>query len=472
MKRPTEAQQGQQGQKREGADKKTLLKEVYDNVSRETYFTLETLPEMLEELNLSRYLIKSRGIELYNAAACFDIETYSFYEGKEKRALMYIWQLSINGLCVIGRTWAEFEQCFDYIRSALDLNEKKRLFVFVHNLSYEFQWICKRFEWLKVFAIDERKPVYAITTSGFEFRCSYILSGYALATLAENLQYKIEKLDTLDYLKARNSKTRLSKDEILYCLNDVKIICVYIAELLQTEYNLNTIPLTKTGFVRRFCRDSCFVDAYDKKNPFKRIEYRKIIENLTLTVQEFKQLQRAFQGGFTHASAWYSGQMKRHVVSKDITSSYPYVMVAYKYPMGAPEHVEISNTFEFKKNLCCYCCCFDIYFEDLEATTQFENYISVSRCFHKVGVQENNGRVVEAKELWLTITDQDFLIINKMYTWSKMKVSNFMRFHRGYLPRDFVKAVLTLYRDKTVLKGVVGKEQEYQYKKEMLNSCY
>lgn len=459
-----------------GVSREEILQTVYDNVSRETFFRPSELSGILQELNMSKYLIKSKGIEIYNIPCSFDIETSSFYEGKEKRAIMYIWQLSLGGLCMIGRTWEEFEETMQAIVEELGLHEKRLLFIYVHNLSYEFQFIRKRFTWSKVFAIEERKPVYATTDSGLSFRCSYLLSGYSLGSLAKNLKYKIKKLDTLDYAKIRNFKTPISDQELLYCLNDVKIVVLYVAELMQSEHNLNFIPITKTGFVRRFVRDACMKDP-ETKSSFKRLRYQELMKTMTLTVQEYKQLKRAFQGGFTHASAWYSGKTVKAenvggIVSKDETSAYPYVMVAMQYPMSSPEHIEIRNRRDFAENLKLYCCCFDVCFEGLEAVTTFENYISVSRCWIQEGVSENNGRVVTASKVWTTITEQDFFIIKRMYRWRNMKVANFMRFKRDYLPRDFVKAVLTLYADKTTLKGVEGQEREYQQKKEMLNSCY
>ena len=455
-----------------GTSNKILLQEVYENVSRETFYKPDEIEAVLKEAQVEKYLIKTKGIELYNVCASFDIETYSFYENKEKRAVMYIWMFSINGLCVVGRTWAEFEEMFFEISRILGLYEKKKLFVYVHNLAYEFQFIARRFNWVKVFAVEERKPVYALSDIGIEFRCSYLLSGFSLASVAKNLEYKIKKLDTLDYSIARNSKTPLSDEEIQYCLNDVKIVVLYLAELLQTEWNLNTIPITKTGFVRRFCRECCMVDPENKKNAFKRLRYNEFMSHLTMTVAEYEQLKRAFQGGFTHASSWYSGKLVEDAASKDETSAYPYVMVAMQYPMSAPEHIEIKNYAEFKHNLTYYCCCFDVCFEGLEATTTFENYISESRCWIKEGYHANNGRIVEADKIWTTITEQDFFIIKKMYKWRKIKISNFMRFKRDYLPRDFVKAVLTLYADKTTLKDVADMIKEYFAKKGMLNATF
>ena len=65
----------------------------------------------------------------------------------------------------------------------------------------------KRFTWNKVFALDTREVCYALTDSGFEFRCSYILSNSSLANLSNQLtKFKIKKLvGDLDYSKIRNS---------------------------------------------------------------------------------------------------------------------------------------------------------------------------------------------------------------------------------------------------------------------------
>ena len=51
----------------------------------------------------------------------------------------------------------------------------------------EFQFIRKYFHFIDVFSIDERKPIYAVTNKGIEFRCSYILSGYKLEKVGEHL---------------------------------------------------------------------------------------------------------------------------------------------------------------------------------------------------------------------------------------------------------------------------------------------
>lgn len=358
------------------------------------------------------------------------------------------------------------------ITEVMKTNPTCRLVVYVHNLSYEFQFIRKHFEWYKVFSIDTRKPIYAITSTGIEFRCSYILSGYSLAKLAENLQtFDIRKLTgDLDYSLIRHSKTPLTDTELGYCVNDVKIVMAYIMERIETDGDITRIPMTKTGYVRQYCRNSCFYDGTG--NGYKKLRYKEIMNGLRLTPEEYKQLKRAFQGGFTHANPFYTGKVVKDVTSYDFTSSYPSVMISEKFPMSSSEVIKITSAEDLERNLQRYCCLFDVEIEDLQASIFYENYLSVSRCTEVVRGVVNNGRVVSASHLKTTVTEQDYFILRRFYTWGKIKIRNFRRYKKGYLPTDFVKAILKLYRDKTTLKGVEGKEVEYLKSKEMLNSCY
>ena len=237
-------------------------------------------------------------IRCYNLPSAFDIETTSLYlDGDIKSAPMYVWQFGINGYVVIGRTWDEFENMLQAIIKKLDLAEDKRLVIYVHNLSFEFQYIRKHFEWEKVFASDTRKVIYAITKgrfAGFEFRCSYFLSGYALKKLGDELQkYKVEKMTgDLDYSLMRHSKTPLTEKELKYCENDVRVVMAYIQERIEIDGNITTdkIPLTKTGYVRKYCMNACLFECKNhKQNVGKFISYRKNMQSMTLGVDEYRQ---------------------------------------------------------------------------------------------------------------------------------------------------------------------------------------
>ena len=91
------------------------------------------------------FVKKGRRDLIGNVPCVFDIEATSFYEGENKRACMYAWVLGINGKCIRGRTWEQFLNSLDKIKEHYNLNLNKRLIIYVHNLSYEFQWFKKYF---------------------------------------------------------------------------------------------------------------------------------------------------------------------------------------------------------------------------------------------------------------------------------------------------------------------------------------
>lgn len=199
--------------------------------------------------------------QFYNVPAGFDIETTSFYNPRgEKSAIMYEWTLGIYNFITYGRTWTQFKILLDAVSKILGTHEKNRLVIYVHNLPYEFQFMRKHFSWTKVFLLDDRKPVYAITDLGIEFRCSLKLSGKSLASTAQDLtKYKVEKMvGDLDYSLIRHSKTPLTEKELNYCEHDVRVILHYIQEKIEQDGNIARIPLTNTGYVRRYTKDACF----------------------------------------------------------------------------------------------------------------------------------------------------------------------------------------------------------------------
>lgn len=457
-----------------------------------TYDKIEAV--INEYINDKQHLkANNKGTKFYNIPCAFDIETTSFYRDAqghqydyqqsqsteaplEKCSTMYVWQLGINGKTLIGRTWEQFEYVCDVLYRTLNLSSKKKLIIYVHNLSYEFQFIRRHFVWEKVFSVDNRKPVYAITSTGIEFRCSYLLSGYSLAKLGEQLtKYKCRKLTgDLDYSLLRHSETELTTEELMYCVNDVKVVMCYIQELIEQYGNITKLPLTNTGFVRRYCRKQCFYkldpETGKKVNNYK---YTDMIQGLRINgVEEFNMLQRAFAGGFTHANADKVDTVHENVSSYDFTSSYPYVMVSEKYPMSTGIQVDIKSLQQLDVICDKYCAIFDIELTNVFPRITTENPISASKCYIKENAVENNGRIVAASKLLMTITNVDYRVLQDFYTWGGIKIGRCYVYKKAYLPTEFVHSILDLYAKKTTLKGVQGKEVEYMNSKGMLNSCY
>ena len=392
---------------------------------------------------------------------------------------MYIWMFALNGCVIIGRTWYELILFIYSLKVALDLDTaKRRLVCYVENLGFEFQFMKNRLQWQEMFAMEERRPIKVMCDAGIQFRCSQFLSGMSLDGIGKSLMmFPVKKLaGDLDYSLPRNCETELTKEEMQYCINDVLVLQSYVYEKILTDGSIAKIPLTKTGYVRRLCRDNCLYASKDHKTNqtgIKFTKYRRLMEKLILTVPEYKLAKRVYQGGFTHGNAYYTDSIiEAPIKSLDFTSSYPYCLIAFKYPMSEGEEYMPQSYKDFTDCLQNYWCMFDVAFRDIEATFYYDHYISKSKCLEIHNETTDNGRIVCADFILTSCTGEDFEIIRQTYKWRKMTIYNFRRYRKYYLPTDFVKTVVDLYKKKTVLKGIEGSEKEYMLSKENLNSLY
>lgn len=420
---------------------------------------------IISDLEENTTLSKSYKIKYYEVPIAFDIEVTSFESRNlEKQAAMYAWGFSINGHVILGRTWEQAIEVYEKLIEIFEPDDTHRILIYIQNLAYEFQFMCHRFKWKKVFALRERKPISCVTEDNVEFRCSYMLSGFSLAKIGENLQrYKIKKMvGDLDYNLKRHHLTPLTDKEWKYLINDVQVVVAYIKETSENDGGFHKIPLTKTGYVRNYCREECFKDRY----------YRKLMKVLTLDSEEYVQLKRAFAGGFTHANWKYAKETIEDMDSYDFTSSYPYVMVSEKFPMSKSEKVIPESIEEFYRYLETHCCLFDIEVLNLDGWEAPDHILSRAKCRICENPIMNNGRIITADRIVTTMTEVDFESFEKFYKFDEFRISNMRIYQKMYLPTSFVKSILKLYQDKTELKDVEGKEVEYMKSKGMINSAY
>lgn len=408
----------------------------------------------------------------YDISVSFDTETTSMYQGipKEKFSYMYVWQFGIDGYYCYGRHWSEFIKLLLKLKEYGGLSTEKKLIIYIHNLSFEFQFFRKLIPWSSVFAVDNREPVKALSSWGIEFRDSLILSGYKLANVAKNLtKHKIPKMvGDLDYTLIRNTKTSFSEKEKGYMLNDVRILIAYIDEQRDQYGDIAHIPLTNTGRVRQLVRKNCF-----GKNWNTRSKYLDIMNVLQLSKSDYIESKKAFAGGFTHANPNRVGGTFNNVSSIDFTSSYPTVMIAEKYPSSRAMDYHYKNRTNFEKMLEKRLAIFKVKFINLVTKVNQDNYLSSSRgSSDDIFVVENNGRVYSARQFTTYITSIDWEIIKQVYTWDRVEFSEIKTFTKHYLPTPIIKSIIDLYQKKTTLKNVQGKEAEYLHAKGMLNSIY
>ena len=409
-------------------------------------------------------------VEYVPSIGAFDIETSSFTVGDKKGAIVYSYALAIDDTFYHVRTGEEFYELLEKIASEMGLGPNRRLVVFVHVLAYEWQFIKNYLEWSSAFAVGgERRIARAVSTLGFEFRCSYILTNKPLELLGHEVG--VEKMvGDLDHSLIRNSLTPLNSEEMGYIENDVRALIEFGRTALARESDdmvkaLRSIPTTKTGYVRRHMRKAALADP----------EYQALISSLTMGENVYALARHSFQGGYTHANATIAGKECGETWAVDLASSYPSSMLQFTFPMSTFSNL-VPPADGFDVELVGKIAQFTHFFitftaYDVEARYQFP-YVSQSKALSLSEPVVDNGRIYSASAVKLAMTDVDWQIFNRCYKTSGIEVESIMVADKDYLPRALTDSIVQMYRDKTSLKGVVGQEDNYRSAKENINGVY
>ena len=419
---------------------------------------------------------KKRGKKVCNDIFTLDIETTSIiklddkflsasiYQDLEKEsqekaeflAFPYIWQFSINDVVYYGR---KIEELKDFLLLIDSLCPELKI-IFVHNLSFEFQFLYPFLNFQNVLARKSRHVMKAdILNMNFELRCTYMMSNVALKILADTYKLPVKKLvGDLDYSLIRNSKTKMEKDELSYCENDCLIVYYYIKMELEKYQRVDKIPLTYTGHVRRELKDITRKDYKYKKQVYNSINIDGHIYNLLI---------QAFAGGYTHANWFFTEKILKNVDSFDFTSSYPFVMVSEKYPSTEFKKCKVKKANDLMSR---FAYLLVVKFKNIKSK-YYNNFISFSKCRNIKNGRYDNGRIVSADELEITVTDIDFKIILESYTGKYEIIESYFSLYK-YLPKTFIDFILEKYISKTKLKNVEGSEVNYALAKNSFNSLY
>jgi len=403
--------------------------------------------------------------EKYKDLFCaFDIETTN--DLSINQAYMYIWQFQIEDQTIIGRTWDSFLEFMELLKE--QLNENEKLMIYVHNLSFEFSFFKGIYEFApdEVFAIDRRKVLKCSMMEHFEFRCSYLLTNMSLAAFTAKMGVT-QKLsgEEFDYSKIRYPWTELSDRELEYCVTDVKALVEALKVYFKIEGdNFYTIPYTSTGFVRR-----------DVKRAMRRYNHDELL-SLQSDFTIFEILREAFRGGNTHCNRYYTGQILEHVSSYDRVSSYPDVQINDLFPMS-PWIREENPTADrvcriiYKQHRAGL---MRVGFTGIRLKDPLWGcpYIPKHKCRNLSRHDNDNGRILDADYLEISLTDLDFKIIMDEYDFDQITFYDFYHCRYGKLPKPLREEVQNYFKAKTELKNVDGQELYYHMAKAKLNSIY
>lgn len=367
-----------------------------------------------------------------------------------KKGYVYLWGFYRNGEYIQGNSLTELLPCM-----IQGIKKYETRVIYVHNLSFEFQFLRNIFEDLEVFARKPRKVMKCYSEKyHIEFRCTYMLTGYSLAKCGE-IYGGVKMVGDLDYSKIRNRHTKHTKKELNYLKQDCLVCAKIVLSHLEKYGTIAKIPLTSTGKLRNELKEK--LSTNDKY---------KISKMIDTDLDVFSNLVMAFSGGYTHANAMHTCDIIENMQSKDIVSSYPSQMLTKKYPCSKFRKVN-NNYFNPSEK---YCYLMIVKFSHLRNRGS-NSYLSYSKCREMECVKVDNGRIYMAESLVTTITDIDFQIIQENY-YCEYEILELYQAKKNYLPNSFLLFIIQNFFIKQSYKGIQGKEEEYQHSKENLNSLY
>ena len=405
--------------------------------------------------------------------ATFDLETTN--DPTIEESWVYSWAFCFRGKRIIGRTIDSLRVFFSCL--AAETNDI-HLIIYVHNLSFDWHFVNGIYPFAanECFFTMRRKILYSMISDVLELRCSYLLTGLSLHDFTNemNVKHKKQSGEKYDYSRIRTPKSGLKSYELLYIDNDIRGLEEALLKFFSMENDtVWTIPLTKTGFVRR-----------DLKAALKKISYKKRL-SWQLDYESYLACKEAFRGGNTHASRFYAqeGCIVHDAYSNDFASSYPFVMLTSnhfpKRNFTRKGKIQLRDFFYYTKQLG-YCGIFRIRLYDLELKNKYwpVPYLALGkvrkeRFEKKSGIPYiDNGRITRAKFLETTVTDIDLYIILSEYRYSKIEIYDSFLAACGPLPEEVKETIMKYFRLKTELKGVENQETIYMNNKTKLNSTY
>lgn len=429
----------------------------------------ECISDIIKSIPIARNYSKRKKSDktlFRNCMCAFDIETT--YLDDVEQSIMYIWQFAVMDLrngniwYCFGRTWEQFTKLLDSF-----YHEGITVLVWVHNLSYEFQFMR---HWLpfqkdKIFALKSRKVVRA-DIDGVQFRCSYIQTNKSLDAFTRDMGVVHQKLSGVefDYSKKRYPWTEMTTEELQYCCNDVVGLLESMQVRMRMENDtLYSLPLTSTGYVRRLAKEA-----------MRKFNHNQL-QAMMCDVDVYKLLRLEFRGGDTHANRYHVNKILENVASYDRASSYPDIMLNYRFPMSAFTPRMITDIGELEKKCQIRDCCFIAVFiiTNLQQRDIYYGapYLSLDKAVEISGQVVDNGRILSADRAVYVFNDIDWKIVKSEYV-GEVEISQVYIAKYGYLPQAFRDLVIDLFHKKTSLKNVDGQELNYMRSKELINSLY
>lgn len=415
------------------------------------------LRQIVGEVNYKNSYIGNTRYKIALIPCGFDIET--------TREFMYVWTCSINDETIFGSTWDDFKCLLSMLKLVANCGPDEEHIstvfpIFIHNFGgFEWHFLKSEFNFTTQFCIGQN-AVYGVVDYSILFLDSYRICPNKLEDLAK-MYSSYSKTKDLDYNVERNTEDgkHLTEEEMTYCANDTKILVDFAKHMFEFFEKYDNLPITQNKMIK------AMIDFEYKKD---KATYDDLIKNMFPTKSEYALIRRwGFRGGFCQSSR---DEAEGKVGYADLDSAYCSVIIHDYYPMSK---YQLRKPSLFEKYCETHCCQMLLHFTNLQSKT-FIHYETSSHIIDKDRksgiisedvVTDKAGKVVSAKECYVSLTEIDYELYKLCYSWDSVKCLKLIVSERGALPDYVVKVALELYGNKAKLKKA-GLEETQEYKRE------
>lgn len=381
-----------------------------------------------------------------------------------------IWTISLrafdtNIVTLYGRKPSEFCECLAKIQESM---QGQHTVVYMHNLAYDYIFLRKflyaKFSFpVKQLNTKSHYPISISFDNGIEFRDSLILAQRSLEKWADDLNVKHKKaIGNWDYDLIRSQSTELSINELQYAefdtLAGVECIDVLMKNLGK---DISSIMYTATGIPRQQVRKLAYANRFKQK-----------FDSMALSFQQYTKMLKVYHGGYVHGNRHIIDALLHCIRCFDFASSYPFCMLAFKYPMEKFTPINDISVLDILDTADNYAYMFKLTLikPRLKSDENGMPTLQYSKCTYTLDEICDNGRILCAGMAEIYLNEIDLSVIVNDYDADAFIITECEFARKDYLPRWFTDYIFECFTNKTMLKG--GDKVAYAMAKSLVNSLY
>ena len=458
---------------RQNSYRRAVNKAIFNEIGYKRLYFQDFDYSLLEHIMQRRQRGRGNSKRYNDVIIMADTETSKARPGEVCINHVCLWTISLrayhqNIVTLWGTRPSELISTMTKIHESMDGD---RTLIFWHNMSYDWMFIRKFAfkEWGNPKSQLNTKPHYPVSIefeNGIIFRDSLILAQRSLEKWGNDLNADHRKAVGLwDYDLIRSQTYIYTENELIYAENDTLVGVECLDLFMQVlGCDLTTIPYTATGIVRKETRQ---IGGRAAHTQFKR---------KCITVYELLEMAfRIYHGGYTHANRYIIGQVITGIIEAyDFASSYPFVLIARKYPAEA--FMQCDEVYTPEDIIDLYSKDYAVFFTLKMSYVHMKDLRHPMPLLQRSKVKEvinpilDNGRIIDCDYVEIDLNEVDFNLIYQQYDYDQIEISNVYIAKKDWLPRWFTNFIFQKYKDKCELKG--GDPVLYDISKTRINCLY